>query len=149
MANRTTLRCARITVKEQASLSGLRVLVVEDTFLIAMDLADQLADSGCEVVGPISTVKLALERIDGAELDGALLDVNLDGERSFPIAEFLAARGIPFIFLTGYDSQTVFPDEFQHAPRLAKPVDTKSLLGAITAHFGRKSTGDRVQRAAT
>jgi DNA-binding response OmpR family regulator len=95
-------------VKEQASPSRLRVLVVEDTFLIAVDLADQLTDSGYQVVGPVSTVKHALETMDGAELDGALLDVNLDGERSFPIAELLAARGIPFIFLTGTTAKRCF-----------------------------------------
>jgi CheY-like chemotaxis protein len=122
---------------EHTSLSGLRVLVVEDMFLVAMDLSDLLADSGCEVIGPAATVKQALEKIEGVELDGALLDVNLDGERSFPVAELLSARGIPFIFLTGYDSSTVFPDEFQHAPRLAKPLDSMMLASALAVHFGR------------
>jgi hypothetical protein len=65
------------------------------------------------------------------------LDVNLDGERSFPVAELLSARNIPFIFLTGYDSSTVFPDKFQHAPRLAKPLDSKMLASALAVHFGR------------
>jgi DNA-binding response OmpR family regulator len=124
---------------EKVSLSGLRVLVVEDMFLVALDLADQLTDAGCEVIGPASTVKQALESIDGVDLEGALLDVNLDGERSFPVAEFLAARGIPFVFLTGYDRETVFPLEFQHVTRLAKPVDVKMLLSAVTAHFHKRT----------
>jgi CheY-like chemotaxis protein len=123
---------------EHISLSGLRVLVVEDMFLVAMDLSDLLADSGCEVIGPASTVKQALEKIEGVELDGALLDVNLDGERSFPVAESLAARGIPFVFLTGYDSQTVFPDKFQDVPRLAKPLEPKMLASAVAVYFGRR-----------
>jgi CheY-like chemotaxis protein len=134
---------------EQVSLSGLRVLVVEDMFLVALDLADQLTDAGCEVIGPASTVKQALERIDGVDLEGALLDVNLDGERSFPVAEFLAARGIPFVFLTGYDGPTVFPEEFQSAPRLAKPVDVKSLISAMAANFGHRSDGVHIGRAET
>ena len=129
-------------MNEKASLGGLRVLVVEDMYLVAMDLSDQLTESGCEVIGPASTVQQALQNIDGVALDGALLDVNLQGERSFPVAEFLAAHGIPFVFLTGYDSHTIFPDEFQQVPRLAKPVDVKVLLNAVEAHFGRKDTSD-------
>jgi len=121
---------------KQPTLSGLNILVVEDAFLIAMDLSDQLTDSGCEVIGPAASVRQALDQIDGIAVDGALLDVNLDGERSFPIAEWLAARGIPFVFLTGYDSPMAFPDAFRLAPRLSKPVDPQALKEAI-AHFRR------------
>ena len=123
-------------MSEQTSLSGLQVLVVEDAFLVALDLSDQLTDSGCRVIGPAATVEQALREIDGVALDGAVLDVNLAGERSFPIASLLASRGIPFLFLTGYDSSTVFPDEFQQAPRLSKPVDPAVLTEAV-AHFRR------------
>lgn len=123
-------------MNEQSLLFGLQILVVEDTFLVAMDLSDQLTDSGCDVIGPAASVQQALDQIDGIALDGAVLDVNLDGERSFPIAELLASRGIPFLFLTGYDSPAVFPDEFQQAPRLSKPVDPKALTDAV-AHFRR------------
>jgi CheY-like chemotaxis protein len=134
-------------VSEQRPLSGLRILVVEDIFLVALDLADQLTDAGCDVIGPAATVRQALEKLDGAALDGALLDVDLGGERSFPVAEFLAARGIPFVFLTGYDSPTVFPKEFQQAPRLAKPLDAKVLASAVAALFVRDTSGDRIGRA--
>ncbi|TGP49652.1 response regulator [bacterium M00.F.Ca.ET.230.01.1.1] len=118
-------------MNEKAPLTGLQVLVVEDAFLIAMDLSDQLAASGCAVIGPAASVEQALKTMDGIALDGAVLDVNLQGERSFPIAELLASRGIPFLFLTGYDSKTVFPDEFQNTPRLTKPVDTGELTEAV------------------
>jgi len=118
-------------MNEVLPLSGLHVLVVEDAFLVALDLSGQLEDSGCDVIGPAASVKQALEQIDGVALDGAILDVNLAGERSFPIAELLAARGIPFLFLTGYDSSTVLPEEFQGVPRLSKPVDTKVLMEAV------------------
>jgi CheY-like chemotaxis protein len=117
---------------QQGPLSGLQVLIVEDTFLVAMDLSDQLTDSGCSVIGPAASVQQALDQIDGVALDGAVLDVNLDGERSFPIAEVLTARGVPFLFLSGYDSATVFPEEFQAAPRLSKPVDPRELTRAVT-----------------
>ncbi|TIS61093.1 MAG: response regulator [Mesorhizobium sp.] len=118
-------------MNEKAPLSGLQILVVEDAFLVALDLSDQLTESGCEVIGPAASVEEALKQIDGVALDGAVLDVNLQGERSFPIAELLASQGVPFVFLTGYDSSTVFPDEFQGAPRLSKPVDTQALTEAV------------------
>ncbi|RWF71573.1 MAG: response regulator [Mesorhizobium sp.] len=124
-------------MNEQYSLAGLHVLVVEDAFLVAMDLSDLLTDCGCDVIGPASSVKQALEKMEGVALDGAVLDVNLAGERSFPIAEILSSRGIPFLFLTGYDSTTVFPDEFQYAPRLSKPVDGRALTEAV-AHFRQR-----------
>ncbi|AEH90886.1 MULTISPECIES: response regulator [Mesorhizobium] len=122
-------------MNKNAPLSGLRVLVVEDAFLLALDLSDELKTAGCDVVGPAPSVQQALEQIDGVKLDGAVLDVNLHGERSFPIAEHLATRGVPFVFLTGYDSATVFPDQFQDSPRLSKPVDTTMLIEAV-ARFG-------------
>ncbi|WFP61585.1 MULTISPECIES: response regulator [unclassified Mesorhizobium] len=122
-------------MNKSAPLSGLRILVVEDTFLVALDLSDELTDAGCDVVGPAPSVQEALEQIDGVELDGAVLDVNLHGERSFPIAEHLAARDVPFVFLTGYDSATIFPDRFQDSPRLSKPVESRLLIEAV-ARFG-------------
>ncbi|WP_296746070.1 response regulator [Mesorhizobium sp.] len=110
--------------------------MVEDVFLVACDLADQLTAAGCEVVGPVPSVEQAFQRMDGLVLDGALLDVNLRGERSFPIAEHFATEGIPFIFLTGYDSVTVFPERFRESPRLLKPVDAGVLTEAV-ANFRR------------
>ncbi|MDX8481700.1 response regulator [Mesorhizobium sp. VK24D] len=123
-------------MNEQASLSGLQILVVEDAFLVALDLSDMLTESGCRVIGPAASVKEALEQIDGIALDGAVLDVNLAGERSFPLAELLASQDVPFLFVSGYDSPTIFPDEFQQAPRLSKPVDPKELTEAV-ARFRR------------
>ncbi|MDG4892310.1 MULTISPECIES: response regulator [unclassified Mesorhizobium] len=113
-------------------LSGLKVLVVEDVFMLAQDLADQLSGAGCTVIGPVPTVQQALDQADSTALDGAVLDVNLRGDRSFPLAEQLARDGVPFIFLTGYDSVTVFPDQFRDAQKLTKPVDYKMLVEAVS-----------------
>src|SRR5690242_11941135 len=113
-------------------LAGLNVLVVEDVFMLALDIAEQLIGAGCTVVGPAPTVQQALDKIDGIALDGAVLDVNLRGERSFPLAEHLARGGIPFIFLTGYDSVTVFPKSFRDTPKLTKPVDYDLLIEAVS-----------------
>lgn len=119
------------------ALSGLRILVVEDMFLIAEDIAHQLAGWGCQVLGPDGHVEDALARIEASELDGALLDVNLHGESSFGVAAVLAARHVPFIFMTGYDTEAVFPSEFQLSPKLAKPVASGILATMMERHFVR------------
>ena len=123
-------------------LAGLNVLVVEDVFMLALDIADQLTAAGCTVVGPAPTVQQALDKIDGIALDGAVLDVNLRGERSFPLAEHLARGGVPFIFLTGYDSVTVFPDTFRDTPKLTKPVDYDLLIEAVSRFRKSDATSD-------
>jgi CheY-like chemotaxis protein len=117
-------------------LQGLRILVVEDVFLIADELADLLTTIGCVVVGPSPTLKDGLETATAESLDGALLDVNLALEQtSFPIAEVLAARGVPFLFLSGYDVQDHFPAEFQDAPCLPKPVEVRQLTREMARTF--------------
>jgi hypothetical protein len=105
-------------------------------FLLADELSDLLAGFGCEVIGPAARLEDGLRRAVGESLDGALLDVNLSNTKtSFPIARELAGRGIPFIFLSGYDLDTTFPSEFRSAPRLAKPIDEGGLAQAMAAAF--------------
>lgn len=115
-------------------LRGRSILVVEDTALIADLVVDALQDAGCRVVGPAARLDqgLALARTDG--LAGALLDVNLAGEHCFPIADVLAARGVPFVFLTGYGEQ-MLPNGYRDVPHLIKPFDLDELLGLIERHF--------------
>jgi CheY-like chemotaxis protein len=110
------------------ALHNRRILIVEDEYLIATDLADLLAEHGATVVGPAGNVQEALALVDreGAKLDGAVLDINLRGERSFPIADRLLALGVRPIFTTGYSDPGAMP----HAelPRLTKPIDSTHLL---------------------
>ncbi|HUN40203.1 MAG TPA: response regulator [Acetobacteraceae bacterium] len=115
-------------------LQGLSILVVEDTVLVADLVVDVLQEAGCHVVGPAARLDqgLALARTDG--LAGALLDVNLAGEHCFPIADALAARGVPFVFLTGYGEQ-VLPRDYRDVPRLAKPFDFGQLLALVEREF--------------
>ena len=88
---------------EKASrLSGLRVLIVEDEALIASLIEDFLLDLGCEVVGPAMHMKDAVELAREAAIDGATLDVNIVGEKVYPVADILTERGLPFVFMTGY-----------------------------------------------
>lgn len=83
-------------------LKGKRILVVEDEALIAVMVEDMLAEMGCEVVGPAATIESALAFSRSEVLDGAVLDVNVRGERIDPVAEALMSRGIPVLFATGY-----------------------------------------------
>jgi CheY-like chemotaxis protein len=122
-------------------LKGLRVLVVEDMFLVAEELCHSLQDWGCEVVGPAAGVDEALKLVERERLDGALLDVNLGNERCFPIAEALEKHGVPFFFLTGYDMSSAFPPEFETVPRLPKPVDLQLLAKTIDDCFKRMTVG--------
>ncbi len=121
-------------IPTEADLHGLRVLVVEDMLLIADLIAEELQDKGCDVVGPVPRVERGLALANTERLDGALLDVNLAGERCFPIAEVLAARGVPFAFLTGFDN-SVLPPAYRHAPRLTKPFNLRELVSLVDRCF--------------
>jgi Response regulator containing CheY-like receiver, AAA-type ATPase, and DNA-binding domains len=106
--------------------SGRRVLVVEDEVLVAWLLEDMLADLGCAVVGPAASVKQALAMIDAEAIEVAVLDVNLNGQLSYPIADALAARGVPFVFSTGYDKDRML-DGYKTFPVLQKPFHQSEL----------------------
>jgi AmiR/NasT family two-component response regulator len=110
---------------------GLRVLVVEDEFLIALEIEQMLVGLGCIVVGPAPTVLRALTLIDREELDFAILDVNLGCNRSTPVAERLWAAGVPFALATGYDDRQLPEEAFRNAPHLGKPLDHHLLISAL------------------
>lgn len=108
-------------------IAGLRILVVEDEYLVAMAVEATLMSFGCEVVGPHARLPAALAAAEDAALDGAILDVNVAGEEVWPVAEVLARRGIPFVFATGYDGEAVLPGHWRMAPFLKKPFDARLL----------------------
>jgi len=122
---------------ETRKLAGLRVLVVEDSLLVAEVIAETLEDCGCSVVGPVSRVQRALPLAEHEALHGAVLDVNLAGEFCFPIAEALDARGVPFIFLTGYGDAEALPPRFQARPVVGKPFVPRDLVGLMHEQFRR------------
>ncbi|KQT53667.1 hypothetical protein ASG43_17670 [Aureimonas sp. Leaf454] len=107
-----------------------RVLVVEDEMMVAMMIEDMLIDLGFDVVGPAMRLEAALLLADREAIDGAVLDVNLGSEKSFPVAEVLLARGIPFCFATGYGKMGV-SDVFPDAIVLAKPFEAHCLQRAM------------------
>lgn len=114
------------------SLSGRRILVLEDEALIAMQLEQALAQAGCEIVGPATRLSEAFDLIYSSPIDAALLDVNVAGERSYAIADILRAKSIPFAFVTGFEAGSILPAHFQSVPVLAKPFENAQLEGLLT-----------------
>ena len=117
-------------VADADRLQGLRLLIVEDEAIIAMMLEDMLDDLGCAVVGSVRSVTAALDNIKEMEFDGAILDVNLRGERVDPIADALVAHGLPFIFATGY-GEVGISERFKGAVVLQKPFESALLRRAL------------------
>jgi DNA-binding response OmpR family regulator len=122
---------------EVGDLVGLRILVAEDDLLVADLICEGLESFGCTAVGPVTRAQAALDLAAVESLDGALLDVNLAGELSFPVAMALAARNVPVVFLTGYDDDAIFPHALQATPRIAKPFHYKTLAQILSRHFGK------------
>jgi len=123
-----------VTDRTAGGLQGLQILVVEDTFAMALALQATLDAVGCAVVGPVGRLEQALPLAQTHRLDGAILDVNLGGQSVFPLAQELAAQGVPMIFTTGYE-RDVLPDAFRDSPRLEKPFDMERLLGLMRRVF--------------
>jgi CheY-like chemotaxis protein len=103
-----------------------RILVLEDEVLISFLLCDWLAELGCETVGPVNSVVRALDLISNALPDGAILDVSVGGENSYPVAAALRSKGVPFAFATGRAACDV-TDLFQDALMLPKPFDFEGV----------------------
>lgn len=113
-------------------MSPPKVLVVEDSLIVAIDVEETLRAEGYDVVGPAATLRRGLELAAAPGLSAALLDVNLGGEQVFPIAAKLREQNIPFIFLTGYDADSSFPETFKGSPCLQKPVENNELLKELS-----------------
>jgi CheY-like chemotaxis protein len=108
--------------------------VVEDECIVSWLLEDMLADLGCAVVGPAACINAALAMIEAEALDAAVLDVNLNGLPSYAIADALAARGVPFVFSTGYSRDGLL-DAYRIVPTLQKPFHRSELADALTTLF--------------
>ena len=107
-------------------MSRRRILIVEDETMIAMLIEDFLIDLGWEVVGIVGTLDRAMATLANAEIDAAILDVNLNGQDTFAVADLLMRRGIPFVFATGYGLDGV-ADRFRGVPTLTKPFHRDEL----------------------
>jgi CheY-like chemotaxis protein len=113
---------------------GVRLLIVEDEYFLAQDLADRFERLGAEVLGPAGTVREALSLARSAQIDGAVLDVNLKGERVYPVADLLLQKQIPFVFASGYGGE-LEPDAYSHVPRCIKPVNFAMLVQALASQL--------------
>ena len=109
---------------------GRRILLVEDEALVAIMMRDMLTDLGYSVVGPVGDRAAALIAARQADIHGAVLDLNLRGETTYPVADELGQRGIPFVFLTGYD-RGVIDRRYAEVPLMQKPVDEQTLQRAL------------------
>jgi CheY-like chemotaxis protein len=112
------------------TLEGRRIMIVEDEYLIALEIQEVLEELGAEVIGPFGRLAPALDAVRCAQLHGAVLDVRLDGETIEEVARSLATRGVPVVLTTGYEAEQL-PPELRHLPRLRKPFterDLRSLL---------------------
>ncbi len=116
--------------REKPGLQGLQILVVEDEFLLALEVEATLIGFGCAVVGPFAKLAKAMHAARGTPLDSAVLDINLNGEMVYPLAELLDTQGVPFVFLTGYVASDL-PERFRRFRRLQKPLYPQALHGVF------------------
>jgi CheY-like chemotaxis protein len=121
-------------------MAGLRVLVVEDEFLLAMMLEDTLNEEGCIIVGPFGRVAEAIQAATEEQIDLAVLDVNVAGEKVFPVADLLDRSGVPFILLTGYGEKAV-PQDRQHWQTCDKPYRPEQLIEVLLKKAGSRRPG--------
>jgi CheY-like chemotaxis protein len=126
-------------------LADTRVFVVEDEALLLIALQDMLEDLGCALVASAQHVADAIEKAQALEFDIAILDVNVNGRRIDPVAEALARRGIPFVFVTGYGRSSL-PADLRDRPLLAKPYQPADLETAL-ANALRRPDSDRPRAA--
>lgn len=118
------------------ALTSLKVLVVEDEALVSMLVEDMLTDLGCTIVGPAAEIEEALRLAGSADIDAALLDVNLGGRPIFPVADALKARGVPFAFASGY-GEAGLTDDHRGATVLQKPFREADLRRVLETLVGQ------------
>ena len=125
------------------SLAGRRILLVEDEYFIADDMVGYFESRGADVIGPVASVRGALDLLASTDkLDAAILDVNLLGELAYPVADALLERGVPFIFATGYDG-AVIPSRYAGVRRCEKPVAPSYLAKVLfTPHPAQPPRGN-------
>ena len=127
---RAALIPSAVSEPDVTDLAGMRVMVVEDEFFMALFIEDVLRSFGCVVIGPVASLAEAMEVVSREELDAAILDVNLRGQMVYPLAEHLLEQGKPFVFSTGY-ALSDMPERFRSVRRLGKPFDIATLRSEI------------------
>lgn len=119
-----------------STLTGLRILIVEDDALVALNLQEFVESLGCTAIGPAGRLGEAFAILDREEIDGAVLDINLHGEMVYPLAERLAEAHIPMLFCSGYALTAAVPKKFSVYPQIPKPCAEHTLKTAMIETFG-------------
>lgn len=114
------------------TLFPMRVLIVEDEYYLAADLAEALRARGAEIVGPVGTYEEAMAAVAGENIDRAVLDMNLRGEMSYAVAARLDKAGIPYVIATGYSAESL-PEALRNRPRIEKPFRPEQVAELLTA----------------
>src|SRR4051794_28759512 len=120
--------------EDEGALEGRKILVIEDSPVVAPFTADVLEELGCEVIGPAPNMAVARELIEEGGFDAAMMDVHIRGERVFPLCDSLSASGVPFLLTSGYADWSL-PEKWEDAPRLQKPYTFDDVRGALEALF--------------
>lgn len=116
----------------RGDIPGTRVLIVEDELLVSWATQDMLEALGCVAIGPAVSVSQALATIAAQPIDAAVLDLNLSGELSYPVADALAMRGVPYFFLSGYDAKSIRAG-YEAVPALQKPLHRSDLVQVLAS----------------
>lgn len=131
MAGNGTGTASRRDAAFPPTLKGARVLVLEDNGILAEELRELLQQFECNVIGPVKTAAAAEEVLREQVIEAAVLDINLNGERTFAPADAMRDAGIPFLFISGYSRSSV-PERFKDVPFLEKPVVHAELASAVS-----------------
>jgi len=115
---------------QRQRLIGRRVLVVENEYLVVMEVSDALRSDGAEIVGPAVSVAGAMDLVGAEEFDAAVLDLSLYDGMIYPVVDALTARAVPIVFTTGYPCKDIL-EQYRHIPCLEKPVDPEEIIRAI------------------
>jgi DNA-binding response OmpR family regulator len=118
-------------------LTGLRLLLLEDEAMIALELEEMLRAQGADVVGPFSRVAEALEALRRESITGAVLDIQLNGEISFPVVDVLLERAKPILFVTGGALESI-PEKYRQLPRVKKPFEYEEFAYLAESIFGNR-----------
>jgi two-component SAPR family response regulator len=124
-------------MRSQPSLAGARVLIVEDESIVALALTHLLDDLGCNVLGPVPTVRGALGLLEIEQPDVALLDVNLRGQLVTPVAAKLGLLGVPFVLVTGQSVAELPATELRQSCWVPKPIVEDILVRTVAGALGR------------
>ena len=134
MSSRDSSIKERGTKSADVSLQGRRILVVEDSPVVAPFTADVLGELGCTVVGPAPNMAAARQLLEEGSFDAAIMDVHIRGERVFPLLEVLEAQDVPFVISSGY-ADWAMPDKWQDRPRLQKPYTMDQVEEVLKSRF--------------